>query len=166
MTKEQLVSPNAITTEFRSRLRDLLYYVAFPISAATSSLLRVSFFDGTPGRPQFGLIIQPQSFSLLDSLYFLVVSILILSPILALGLSHWLFLQSMDPTLKSGDYSLMLKWIHQDLAVLFLGLGLTLLLLVALKVPYLFIFFLCTFTTFYMGKVFLYRKFIQRRILT
>lgn len=150
-----------IQNDLRNKLRDLLFYVNFPLAAITASFFREVFFHkpANPDTPSLSNLNNQIIVGGIESIHYVIMAVLVFMPVIIVGISHIVFFKRSVNSSKYSDYS-PLKKKHDlqtfaiETVIMLLGCLMSIFLLSPFfGQPYLFIVFLLIYGLFFFGKI-------------
>ncbi|MBF0337491.1 MAG: hypothetical protein HQL05_06620 [Nitrospirae bacterium] len=162
---------NELINDFRNRLRDLLFYVNFPLAAIVSVFFRQAFFDQNSPKPVVSNLYDPVSINFLGYFYGAVMILLIFSPIILFGVSHLItynVVKALGSQTSTNSEELAAYYrgvMFKDWLIVLAGIIIAYIFVTYIfKQPYLFVLFLFMYVAFFLGKYYiLITIFLERR---
>lgn len=162
MLQKMSIDRLTVQNELENRLRVLLFYINFPLTAITAVFFRQVFFHGRESfEPALSYVVTPSTTDQFEALRYTLMSLVVFLPIILVGISHIVFskrethrlsITEIDH-LESEKYLVMTFTI--DMCILFVGLLLAYLVLSPFYgQPYLYIVFLLVYGIFFLGKIY------------
>ncbi len=155
---ERNIEPSRIKRDASNNLRDLLFYINFPLVAMISVFFRSAFFnDSNKINPSLSNLGNSITLNINDFINYFLMVFFIFLPIIVIGISHMIIIETIEKNFPIWNhFDKLMNSITIDVVILFLGFVVCSVSLgLIFNQPYIFVIFAGINTLFFFGKAYL-----------
>ena len=155
---ERNIEPSKLKRDASNNLRDLLFYINFPLAAMIAVFFRAAFFnDPNKINPSLSNLNNSITLNIHDFFNYFSMVFLIFLPIIVIGISHVIIIETIERNFPIWDqFDKIMNSITIDVVILFFGFVICSISLgLIFNQPYIFVIFGVLNAVFFFGKTYL-----------